>query len=74
MKIIWTRRARTQFTDILDYIEREFGEGPMEHFKTKTKEFTVLLKEFPEIGTLEVPGKKNKRISTDETNQGFLQT
>lgn len=57
MKIIWTRRAQTAFADILDYIGREFGETSREHFKRKTKHFTLLLKEFPEIGTLEVPAK-----------------
>lgn len=44
--------------DILDYIEKEFGIISREHFRTKTKDFTILLKEFPEIGTLEVPGKQ----------------
>lgn len=58
MKIIWTRNAKRRLADILDYIEKEFGIISREHLRTKTKDFTILLKEFPEIGTLEVPGKQ----------------
>ena len=54
MKIIWTRKAVGRFVDILDYIEEKFGKTARQHFKNKTKEFTILLKEFPEIGALEI--------------------
>lgn len=54
MKIIWTRKAEGKFINILDYIEKKFGETARQHFKIKTKEFTILLREFPEIGTLEI--------------------
>ena len=57
MKIIWTRKAGKRFTEILDYIEREFGQTSKEHFRTKTRDFTILLKEFPEIGTLKFPAR-----------------
>lgn len=58
MKIIWTRNAKRRMADILDYIEKEFGIISGEHLRTKTKDFTILLEEFSEIGTLEVPGKQ----------------
>jgi len=54
VKIIWTRKAEGRLVDILDYIEEKFGETARLHFKIKTKEFTILLREFPEIGTLEI--------------------
>ena len=54
MKIVWTRKARNRFVDILEYIEDKFGRTVRDHFKIKTKEFTMLLREFPEIGTLEI--------------------
>lgn len=54
MKIVWTRKARGRFVDILDYIEKRFGGTARQHLKIKTKEFTVLLRAFPEIGTLEI--------------------
>ena len=57
MKIIWTRTAEARFFAILDYIEKKFGETARQHFKIKTKEFTILLREFPEIGTLELRDK-----------------
>lgn len=58
MRLIWTRKAQYKFIDILNYIEQEFGRTASVHFKIKTKEFTILLKKFPEIGTLEVRNKK----------------
>lgn len=57
MKIVWARTARNRFADILDYIDKEFGGAARQHFKIKTKEFTTLLREFPEIGTLEIRDK-----------------
>lgn len=57
MKLVWTKDAQKRFYDIADYIQRRFGESAKNSFATKTKDFTRLLIEFPEIGTLEVPGK-----------------
>lgn len=57
MRLIWTKKARDRFADILDYIEKEFGATARKQFRTKTKEFTKLLKEFPEMGTLEISDK-----------------
>jgi plasmid stabilization system protein ParE len=54
MKIVWTRKARNRLVGILDYIDDKFGGTARDHFKIKTKEFTMLLSEFPEIGTLEI--------------------
>jgi plasmid stabilization system protein ParE len=57
MRVIWTRKAEGRFVDILDYIQKKFGETARQHFMIKTKEFTILLREFPEIGTLELRDK-----------------
>jgi plasmid stabilization system protein ParE len=54
MRIVWTRKAQNKFVDILEYIEQKFSETARDAFKIKTKEFTVLLDKFPEIGTLEI--------------------
>ena len=58
MRIVWTKKARKRFSEILDYIELKFGDSARHSFITKTKDFTRLLYEFPEIGTLEIPEKK----------------
>lgn len=58
MTLFWTKNAKNRFEKILDYIEKEFGHAARHDFRTRTKEFTVLLKEFPEIGSIEVREKK----------------
>jgi plasmid stabilization system protein ParE len=58
MRIVWTKRARGRFSEILDYIKLKFGDTARQSFVTRTKDFTRLLYEFPEIGTLEIPEKK----------------
>ncbi len=57
MRIVWTKRALRRLSEILEYIEIEFGVVAKESFRSKTKDFTGLLSEFPEMGTLEVKGK-----------------
>ena len=58
MRLIWTRTARNRLAEILDYIEKEFGKSARQQFRSKTKEFTTLLKEFPEMGSIEIRDKK----------------
>lgn len=76
MKIIWTtRKSRNRFADILDYIEKDFGESARQHFRTKTKEFTILLKEFPQMGALEIRDKNLRGFQlTKQTNKNILQS
>lgn len=58
MRIVWTKKAQKRFGEILDYIQLNFGDLARQSFIIKTKDFTKLLYEFPEIGTLEIPEKK----------------
>lgn len=71
MTILWTGVATRKFKEILNYIEREFGQYSREHFKTKTREFTTLLKDFPEIGTLEVNDKKIRGFQLTKQTRVF---
>jgi plasmid stabilization system protein ParE len=71
MKIIWTKKAKSRFADILNYIEKEFGEATRQHFRTKTKDFTILLKEFPEIGTLEIREKNLRGFQLTKQTRVF---
>jgi len=35
MKLVWTKKARRRMGEILDYIEREFGNTSRQSFRTK---------------------------------------
>lgn len=71
MKLIWTRKVRNRFAVILDYIEKEFGETARQHFRTKTKEFTILLKEFPQMGALEIRDKNLRGFQLTKQTRVF---
>jgi hypothetical protein len=43
--------------ETLDHIELEFGIPSKQSFKEKARDFTKLLIEFPEIGTLKIKAK-----------------
>ncbi len=58
MRIVWTKKVRKTFGQILDYIQLRFGDTARQSFLTKMKDFTKLLYEFPEIGTVEIKEKK----------------
>lgn len=58
MRLIWTKTARNRFGEILNYIQEQFGESARQQFRNKTKEFTILLKEFPEMGSVEIRNKE----------------
>ena len=57
MKIVWTKKAQKRLGEISGYIQLEFGDYAKQAFTTKTKDFTRLLSEFPEIGTVDIMGK-----------------
>lgn len=71
MRIVWTEKARKGFSDILDYIELKFGNTARQSFTVKTKDFTRLLSEFPEIGTLEIPEKKLRGFQLTKQTRVF---
>lgn len=71
MRIVWTKKARKRFGEILDYIELKFGKTARQSFITKTKDFTRLLYEFPEIGTVEIPDKKLRGFQLTKQTRVF---
>ena len=54
MKLVWTEKAQRRIGEVLEYIEREFGTKARQTFIEKTQDFTRILIEFPEMGTLEI--------------------
>ena len=63
MKVVWTKTAQKRLQAILFYIQEEFGGNAKMHFRSRAMDFTKLLPEFPEIGTLEIK-EKNLRASS----------
>jgi plasmid stabilization system protein ParE len=71
MRLFWTKKARTRLAEILDYIEEEFGEAARQQFRSRTHEFTNLLKEFPEMGSLEIRDKKIRGFQITKQTRVF---
>jgi len=71
MKLVWTKKARRRMGEILDYIEREFGNTSRQSFRTKAKDFTKLLIEFPEIGALEIKDKNLRGFQLTKQTRVF---
>ena len=57
MRIFWTKKSQSRFTEIDSYISNEFGEKSSMKFRNKVFNFLELLERFPELGTLEVAEK-----------------
>ena len=57
MKLVWTEKAQQRIGEILEYIEREFGAKARQTLREKTQDFTRILIQFPEMGTLEIKEK-----------------
>jgi len=49
LEIIWTKRAETGFTKIIDYIETHFTEKEVRNLVRQSLEFFELLSEYPEM-------------------------
>lgn len=71
MRIVWTKKAQKRLGEILDYIQLEFGDNARQSFRTKTKDFTRLLSEFPEIGTLEIKAKNLRGFQLTKQTRVF---
>lgn len=57
--------------EILDYIEREFGAKARQTFREKTQDFTRILIEFPEMGTLEIKEKNLRGFQLTKQTRVF---
>lgn len=71
MRIVWTKKARNRFGEILDYVQLKFGDTARQSFITKTKDFTKLLHEFPEMGTVEIPEKNLRGFQLTKQTRVF---
>ena len=71
MKIVWTKKAQRRLAEILEYIQLEFGDQATQSFTTKTKDFTRLLSEFPDIGAAEIKGKNLRGFQLTKQTRVF---
>ena len=53
LKIQWSKKASKRFDEIINYLEKEFGDEVSSKFIQKVYEFLDLLEKFPELGSLE---------------------
>lgn len=65
LDVIWSKRAAKKFQSIVDYLQIEWGDTVTSAFIRKTNDLLDILKEFPEVGSIEIP---------DREVRGFLVT
>ena len=53
LKIVWSKRADKKFDKIIEYLNKDFGEGVTKSFVRKVYDFLDILSEYPEIGSIE---------------------
>lgn len=57
MRILLTRRAEQNYSSIKEFIGRKWGNSSSLAFETRTIDFLRLLRNYPEMGSLEMPEK-----------------
>ena len=58
MRISFTKRAQNNYNSIKIYLSDEWGERTAKAFEQKTIDFFDFLKEYPVMGTVELPEKQ----------------
>lgn len=49
LKIVWTKRAQTGFSKIIDYLDANFSEREIRNFVRQSQDFFDLLAQHPEM-------------------------
>ncbi|MBS1975839.1 MAG: type II toxin-antitoxin system RelE/ParE family toxin [Bacteroidetes bacterium] len=71
MRLVWAKKAQRRLDEILEYIEKEFGTTARQSFRDKARNFTRILIEFPEIGTLEIKEKSLRAFQLTKQTRVF---
>jgi plasmid stabilization system protein ParE len=74
MKISFTKRAEKNYSLIKEYIRAEWGNKLEEAFEQKTKDFLDLLKDFPQMGSVEVKDNKSGEFYSQNTPKYFIES
>lgn len=51
LKVAWTKRTKSNYTKILNYIVNEFGNDSGKNYYERVENLINLLQSFPELGT-----------------------
>jgi plasmid stabilization system protein ParE len=57
LKVVWSRRAEKNYTQILDYIVNRFGEASGRKYFERVQNLVSLLRQHPELGTHQMSEK-----------------
>ncbi len=57
LTVYWSKRADRKFDQIIEYLEREWGETVTRAFVRKVYDFLDILVEIPESGSIEHAGR-----------------
>jgi plasmid stabilization system protein ParE len=71
MRVVWTKRAQKKLVGILEYIQQEFGNNAKQEFRSRVIDFTSLLPEFPELGTLDVKDKNLRGFQLTKQTRAY---
>lgn len=56
-EINWTPRAKNNLDSIKTYLSEEWSNSTSKSFESKVKDFTEIIKEFPNLGSVEYNSK-----------------
>lgn len=71
MEIFFTKRASKNYNSIKEYISGKFGTLVADAFENKLIDFLELLKNFPEMGSIEVINKEIRGFQFSEQTRIF---
>jgi plasmid stabilization system protein ParE len=71
MNILVTKRASRNYQSIRQYITTDFGERVADVFEEKVIDFFELLRNYPEIGLLEVADKQIRAFQLTKQTRVF---
>jgi plasmid stabilization system protein ParE len=70
-EVIWSKRAWNNFNFIINYLEREWGESVTREFVKKVYYIIDLIEQNPELGKLELTGKRIRGFVVTKHNTLF---
>lgn len=70
-KIIWTKRANSNFNHVIAYLEKDWGEKATKNFVLRTYSIIDLLSEQPSLGSLEKEKEQIKGFLITKHNRLF---
>lgn len=58
LEVRWTPRAKKNLDSIKEYLAKEWNDNVAKGFENRVKEFTEVLADFPNMGSIEVQSKR----------------